>query len=64
MAKENEYILDIYGEETWRTSAGSVWQVPETVKLTDEIGTWAGDIHEAALPDCFLVDCVRVHDAI
>ena len=61
--KEDEYIFYIDGEETWRTSAGGVSQVPEYIKLTDEIGTWAGDIHEATLPDYFLVDYVRVYDA-
>ena len=30
--------------------------------LSDEIGSWAGDITKAKLPDQFLVDYVRVYD--
>lgn len=61
---ETEYIFYIDGEETWRTSAGGVSQVPEYIKLTDEIGDWAGDINDAELPDFFRVDYVRVYDAL
>ena len=39
-----------------------VCQVPEYLKLSDEIGDWAGDIKQAELPDEFLVDYVRVYD--
>lgn len=52
------------GKETWRTKAGGVSQVPEFMKLSDEIGSWAGDIKKATLPDQFLVDYVRVYDAV
>ena len=38
-------------------------QVPEFIKLTEEIGTWGGEIQEATLPDYFEVDYVRVYDA-
>ena len=57
-----EYVFYVDGVETWRTNAGGVSQVPAYVKLTDEVGDWAGDIHEARLPDYFLVDYVRVYD--
>jgi len=57
-----EYVFYVDGVETWRTGAGGVSQVPAYVKLTDEVGDWAGDIHEARLPDYFLVDYVRVYD--
>ena len=32
--------------------------------LSDEIGTWAGDIAKAKLLDHFLVDYVRVYDLV
>ncbi len=51
-------------KETWRTNAGGVCQVPEYIKLSDEIGNWAGDIKNAELPDKFLVDYVRVYDLV
>jgi len=60
--KPDEYIFDVDGKETWRSLAGGVSQVPEFAKLTDEIGTWAGDIKKANLPDFFVVDYVRVYD--
>ncbi|MBP7935595.1 MAG: glycoside hydrolase family 16 protein [Phycisphaerae bacterium] len=60
--KSDEYVFYVDGKETWRTSAGGVSQVPEFIKLSDEIGKWAGDIKEATLPDAFLVDYVRVYD--
>lgn len=51
------------GQETWRSSAGGVSQVPEYVKVTEEIGTWGGDIQKASLPDYCEVDYVRVYEA-
>lgn len=60
--KTNEYVFYVDGKEVWRTDAGGVSQVPEYLKLTEEIGTWAGDITQARLPDYFLVDYVRVYD--
>ncbi len=57
-----EYVFYVNGQETWRTSAGGVSRVPQFAKLTEEIGTWAGDIKQAGLPDHFLVDYVRVYD--
>jgi beta-glucanase (GH16 family) len=58
----DEYVFDVDGKETWRSSAGGVSQVPEYAKLTEEIGKWGGDITKAVLPDFFVVDCVRVYD--
>jgi len=58
-----QYVFYVDGKETWRTSAGGVSQVPEFMKLTEEIGKWGGDIKKAALPDSFVVDYVRVYDA-
>lgn len=58
-----EYVFYVDGKEVWRTTAGGVSQVPEFLKLTEEIGTWAGDIKQAQLPDYCEVDYVRVYDA-
>jgi beta-glucanase (GH16 family) len=59
-----EYVFFIDGKETWRTKDGGVCQVPLYIKLTDEVGTWAGDIAKAKLPDFFLTDYVRVYDLV
>lgn len=57
-----EYIFYADGKELWRSAAGGVSQVPEYLKLTEEIGAWGGDIKKAALPDYCYVDYVRVYD--
>ena len=62
--KPDEYIFYIDRKEVWRTRAGGVCQVPLYIKLSDEIGRWAGDIRKAKLPDAFLVDYVRVYDLV
>ena len=62
--KPDEYVFYVDGKETWRTKAGGVSQVPEYIKLSDEIGKWGGDITKAKLPDTFLVDYVRVYDLV
>ncbi|MBM3499835.1 MAG: glycoside hydrolase family 16 protein [Armatimonadetes bacterium] len=62
--KPDEYVFYVDGNETWRTNAGGVCQVPLYLKLSDEIGPWAGDIADAQLPDAFLVDYVRVYDVV
>ena len=59
-----EYYTYIDGKEVWRSSAGGVSQVPEYLKLTNEIGKWAGDIKQAKLPDYFEVDYVRVYERV
>lgn len=60
---EAEYVFHVDGREVWRSSAGGVCRAPLFIKLTEEIGTWAGKIEEAMLPDYFEVDYVRVYDA-
>jgi beta-glucanase (GH16 family) len=60
----DEYVFYVDGKETWRTKAGGVCQVPLYIKLSDEVGNWAGDIKKAKLPDAFLVDYVRVYDLV
>ena len=62
--KADEYVFYVDGNETWRTTAGGVCQVPLYIKLSDEIGDWAGSIKQAELPDKFLVDYVRVYDLV
>jgi len=57
-----EYVFYVDGKETWRTSGGGVSQTPGYIKLTEEIGSWGGDIAQANLPDYFIVDYVRVYD--
>lgn len=59
-----DYVFYIDGHETWRTRAGGICQEPLYIKLSDEIGTWGGDIGAANLPDRFLVDYVRVYDLV
>ena len=59
-----EYVFYVDGKETWRTNAGGVCQAPLFIKISDEIGTWAGDIRAAHLPDFFLVEYVRVYDLV
>ncbi len=60
----DEYVIYVDGKETWRSKAGGVCQVPQYMLLSDEIGTWAGDISKANLPDQFMVDYVRVYDLV
>jgi beta-glucanase (GH16 family) len=60
----DEYVFYVDGRETWRTKAGGVCRVPLFLKLSDEIGSWGGDIKKAKLPDRFLVDYVRVYDLV
>lgn len=57
-----EYVFYVDGKETWRTHGGGVSQTPGYIKLTEEIGSWGGDIAQANLPDYFIVDYVRVYD--
>ena len=59
-----EYVFYVDNKEVWRTRAGGVCQVPLYIKLSVEIGDWAGDITKAKLPDTFVVDYVRVYDLV
>jgi beta-glucanase (GH16 family) len=58
------YVFYVDGKETWRTTASGICQVPLYIKLSDEVGNWAGDIRKAQLPDQFQVDYVRVYDVV
>jgi len=62
--KPYEFIFNVDGKETWRIKEEGFSQVPAYVKLTEEIGKWAGDIKNAELPDYFYVDYVRVYDMV
>ena len=62
--KNDEYVFYVDGKQTWKANGGGVCQVPLYIKLSDEIGTWAGKIAKANLPDQFLVDFVRVYDLV
>lgn len=61
---KDQYVFYVDGQETWRSRAGGVSQVPQYMLLSDEVGNWAGDIRHARLPDDFLVDYVRVYDLV
>ena len=58
------YTFYVDGKEVWQATVGGVSQAPEYIKLSEEIGDWAGDIRAAKLPDYFEVDYVRVYDAV
>ena len=57
-----DWVFYVDGKEVWRTKAGGVSQVPEYILVTEEIGTWGGDIKKAELPDFCEVDYVRVYE--
>jgi beta-glucanase (GH16 family) len=59
-----EYAFFIDGNVVWKTTGGGICREPLYIKISDEIGNWAGDINKAALPDSFLVDYVRVYDVV
>ncbi len=59
-----EYVFYYDGKEVARTSQGGVCQVPLYIKVTTEIGDWAGDIKRAERPDDFIVDWARVWDRV
>ncbi|MEZ5953703.1 MAG: glycoside hydrolase family 16 protein [Hyphomonas sp.] len=68
----NEYVFFIDGQETWRSRAGGVSQVPLWLKLSGELSTsgwaatetWANKAEPEKYPDDFLVDWVRVYERI
>ena len=56
----DQYVFYVDGKETWRT-AKAVSHAPEYIILSLEVGTWAGDIAKAKLPDGVTFDYVRVY---
>ncbi len=59
-----EYVYYVDGIEAWRTSAGGVCNVAGYLKISGEIGTWAGDIKKTKLPNAFSMDFVRVYQIV
>ncbi|MDO4585983.1 MAG: glycoside hydrolase family 16 protein [Planctomycetia bacterium] len=59
---DDAYRFYIDGNLEWETTADGICNVPLYLKLSDEIGSWAGDIKTASLPDETLIDYVRVYD--
>ncbi len=69
----DKYRFYVDGILTWETTFGGVSQVAQHLMLTDEVGI-VGDakktgggtvpISQAALPDYYLVDYVRVYDLV
>lgn len=65
-----QYVFYVDGIVTWQTNAGGVSQVPQYIKLTEEVGNFGvgedawgvGPISNAILPDYYLVEYVRVYD--
>jgi beta-glucanase (GH16 family) len=61
----DQYVFFIDDEQTWRTSAGGVSQVPAFVLVCDEIVSWGtGPIEDADLPDYLRFDYVRVWEYV
>jgi beta-glucanase (GH16 family) len=68
----DEYIFFVDGQETWRTAAGGVSQVPQWVKLSGEVDTtdgaaniwWANTPYPKNFPDKFIIDWVRVYEHV
>ena len=58
----DKYFYYVDGVKTWSHNYGGICQKPGELIISDEIGSWAGDIKKAALPDSFLVDYVRVYN--
>lgn len=59
---EDEYVYYIDGVETWRTDAAAAYgvcEVPLYLKISSEMGTWAGGV--PAESDSIKVDYVRVY---
>lgn len=57
-----QYKFYYDGELIWTTNWGGVSKVPQYLKISDEIGTWGGNISLANLPDRMFIDYVRVYD--
>ncbi len=55
------YKWYIDGELMWESSAGGVCNQPGYLKLTLEVGSWAGEIDKSDLPAAVYVDYVRVY---
>jgi len=61
---KDAYVFFIDGKETWRTCECGMCDKPGYLKFSTEFGTWAKPILREELPDCVLVDWVRVYREI
>lgn len=61
---KDEYIFYVDNIMTWRTNAGGICEVPLYLKITTEVGSWAGDISKANLPAAMVIDYVRVYKQV
>ena len=61
---KNAYVFFIDGRETWRTSECGICDKPGYLKISTEFGTWAAPIVKEELPDCVIVDYVRVYQEV
>jgi len=59
---EKEYVFYVDGRETWRTGKG-LSHAPQYIILSAEVGSWAGKIADARLPDSVMFDYVRVYES-
>ena len=59
--EEDGYRFYVDGKKTWETNAGGVCAVPLYLKISTEVGTWAGTINDEALPAALIVDYVKVY---
>ncbi len=61
MWTEDMYIWYVDGVECWRTDESGICEVPVYLKLSLEVGSWAGEIDLEKLPANVYVDYVRVY---
>lgn len=59
--KPAEVVFYVNGEETWRKFVQVKYMKETYLKITDEIGKWAGKIEKAKLPDQWSVDYIKVY---
>lgn len=58
----DRYYFYVDGELMWDTDEGGISEVPCYLKLTLEVGSWAGEIDVSTLPASVEVDYVRVYE--
>lgn len=59
---KDAYVFYVDGEETVRvTDQNLICEKPGYIILSTEFGSWAGKYDESKLPDCVVVDWVRVY---
>lgn len=58
---KQRYYFYVDGELMWDTDDGGVSEVATYLKLTLEVGSWAGEIDKSSLPAGIEVDYVRVY---